>query len=408
MVRFKLAFRNLLRNKRRTILSITNIALALAAILLFSGFCESMYQGLRESMIRSQLGHIQFFSRGFNQYGALSDTSMLLPEALKNRIMTLAGKQPDVEIVTERLETDVLITNGDAQMSTHLVGIDSDKEAILSSAIQVQLGSSLFPEQKQSILLGGALARALNVKVGDTLTILGTAVNQTINAMDVTVSGIVTTGVMERDLRTAYANLAMVQDFMLSKGATRIVVLLNDTNKTDRTAKLLSTGLGVDTDKVEVRTWYQLATYYRQVVGLFNAIFTFVNIILLAVAAFAVSHALSMNVVERTREIGVIRAIGASRGEVIRLFVLEGGILGILGGLSGIVLAWLLAIILNNSGVMMPTPPGNTVTYPMRILLTPQLYFHAFCASVTMSLVCSLLPAMRAGKLVITKALNHA
>ncbi|EBJ7123007.1 ABC transporter permease [Salmonella enterica] len=408
MVRLKLALRNLFRNKRRTLVSVTNLALALAAILLFSGFCESMYQGLRESMIRSQLGHIQLFKQGFNQFGALSDAGMLLPEPLKNRIVAQAQALPDVEIVTSRLETDVLITNGDAQMSSHIVGIDPDKEAVLSSAIQLLQGSNLFPEQQDGVLLGAALAKALKVKVGDSLTLLGTSANQTINAMDVTVIGIVTTGVQERDLRTAYANLSLVENFLLSKGATRVVILLNDTAKTDRVSRQLLHSLQNDDSDFELRTWSELATYYHQVVGLFSAIFTFVNVILLVVAAFAVSHALSMNVVERTREIGVIRAIGASRSEVVGLFVMEGGMLGVAGGVLGVLLAWTLAALLNQSGLMMPTPPGNTVTYPLRILLTPLMCLYAFAASVFTALVCSVLPAARAGKLIIIRALNHA
>lgn len=408
MVRLKLALRNLFRNKRRTLVSVTNLALALTAILLFSGFCESMYQGLRESMIRSQLGHLQIFKQGFNQFGALSDASMLLPEPLKNRILAQVELLEDVEVVTPRLETDVLITNGDAQMSSHIVGIDPDKEAVLSSAIQLQQGSNLFPEQQDGILLGGALARALKVHVGDNLTLLGTAANQTINAMDVTVIGIITTGVQERDLRTVYANLSLVENFLLSKGATRIVVLLNDTEKTEQASRQLANALQDKSLEFEIRTWSELATYYHQVVGLFSAIFTFVNVILLIVAAFAVSHALSMNVVERTREIGVIRAIGASRGEVVGLFVLEGGMLGVVGGVLGVLLASALTMLLNHSGLMMPTPPGNTVTYPLRILLTPAMCLSAFAASVITALVCSVLPAIRAGKLIIIKALNHA
>lgn len=408
MIRCKLALRNLLRNKRRTTVSVSNLALALAAVLLFSGFCESMYQGLRESMIRTQLGHIQIFSKGFNQFGALSDASMLLPETVKKRIMTQAQQQPETVVVAERLETDILIANNDAQMSSHFIGIDPDKEATLSSAIQLQSGANLFPEQRDAILLGGALAKALNIQVGDSLTLLGTASNQTINAMDVTVAGIVTTGVEERDLRTAYANLALVQDFLLTHGATRIVVLLKDTQQTDRVMQQLTSEIKGDAGRIEVRSWSQLATYYHQVVALFSAIFTFVNVILLAVAAFAISHVLSMNVVERTREIGVIRAIGASRREVVALFVMEGGLLGIIGGVAGLLLAWLITLLLNHSGLMMPTPPGNTVTYPLRILLTTHQCLTAFGASVTVSLLCSLLPALRAGRLVITRALNHA
>lgn len=407
MIRLKVALLNLLRNKRRTILSLANLVTALAVVLLFEGFAESMYDGLRESMIHSELGHLQVFARGFNQYGALNDAKLLLSESTKTQVLKQATGLPGVTMVASRLETDALITNGQAQMSVNVVGIDADKEATISSAIRILTGNELFAQQEDGVLLGQALADALGVKVGSTLTLLGTSANQTLNAIDVSVVGTITTGVRERDVRIVFANTALTERFLLSKGATRIVLLLDKTSQTEAIKTELTKRLANLQQPVELRSWSELATYYHQVVGLFSAIFLFTMVILFFVAGLAVSNALSMSVVERTREIGVIRAIGGSRMEVCFLFLLEGGFLGVVGGVLGVSVALILTYLLNHSGLMMPTPPGSTVNYPLRILLNFSMLWRAFVLSIVVAVSSGLLPALRAARLNIVKALGH-
>jgi putative ABC transport system permease protein len=408
VIRLKVALLNLLRNKRRSVFSLANLVIALAVVLLFEGFAESMYDGLRESMIRSQLGHVQIYAKGFNRYGALNDAKILLSESTKAEIVKQAASVPGVILVASRLESDALITDGEAQMAVTVIGIDADKEATISSAIRVLSGTELFSQQEDGVLLGGALADALGVKVGSTLTILGTSANQTLNAIDVSVVGTITTGVRERDARTVFANTALMEKFLLSKGATRIVLLLDETSKTGAVKEELTRKLAMLQQPVELRGWSELAPYYHQVVGLFSAIFLFAKIILLLVAGLAVSNALSMSVVERTREIGVIRAIGGSRIEICSLFLLEGGFLGVAGGLLGVGAGLALTYALNRSGLMMPTPPGSTVNYPLRILVSPSMLYWAFLLGTLVAVLSSVLPALRAARLNIVTALGHA
>jgi putative ABC transport system permease protein len=408
MMTLKLALLNLSRNLRRTGWSVLNLVLTLALILIFEGFAESMFDGLRESMIRSQLGHLQVFAKGYNQYGALTDSNIMFSEetrdVLQHRLEGLSG----VAAVTARLESDLLITDGQSQMSVHAIGIDPDKEAVISSAVRVIAGSELFSSDASGILLGAGLAQALGVKPGDALTLLGTAANQSLNAVDVTVRGIVTTGVAERDLRLMYANIGLMESFLLSRGATRMVISLKETRDTEVVRKLAESALSDLSKGLELRSWSELAPYYHQVVALFSVIFLFVKSILLLMAGLAISNALSMSVIERTREIGVIRAIGGSRREVCTLFMLEGGFIGIVGALLGLPVAWGIAWGLNHSGWMMPTPPGSTVNYPLRILLTSEMFAFGFVMCVTVAFVASILPALRTVRLNIVSALNHA
>jgi putative ABC transport system permease protein len=407
MMTIKIALLNLFRNVRRTGWSVMNLVLTLALILTFEGFAESMFQGLRESMIRSQLGHLQIFARGYNQFGALNDSNIMFSGPTRDQLQSRLEGLPGVAAVAARLESDLLITDGQAHMSVHAVGIEPDKEAVISSAIMVVDGSELFPSDASGILLGAGLAQALGVKVGDSLTLLGTAANQSLNAVDVNVRGIVTTGIAERDLRTIYANIGLMESFLMSRGATRMVVLLEETSETESVRKRAEDALGDLSKGLELRSWSELAPYYHQVVALFSAIFLFVKSILLLMAGLAVSNALSMSVIERTREIGVIRAIGGSRREVCTLFVLEGGFIGVLGALIGLPVAWLVAQGLNHSGWMMPTPPGSTVTYPLRILLTSEMFISGFVVCIAVAFIASILPALRTVSFNIVKALTH-
>jgi len=407
MMHLKMAFLNLFRNKRRTLSSMVSLILALTAVILFEGFAQSMYDGMRESMIRSQLGHIQIYAKGFSQFGALQSGKLLLDEQDKTEVKAIAESLPGVKVVTHRLEADLLIATDTSQMAAKVEGIDPDKESVVSSAIQVLSGSSLFKEHTNGVLLGQELADALGVMEGDTLTLLGSTVHQSMNVMDVEVVGTVTTGVKERDLRTAWVNTELVEQFILSEGASRVVMLLDTTEATDSVLQQLNQRLSDMSDRVEVKTWSELATYYHQVVTLFDFIFLFIKAILFLVAGFSIFYALSLNVVERTNEIGVIRALGGSRTEVCSIFVTEGFVLGLIGALLGLGVSIISADILNQSGWMMPTPPGSTVTYPMGFLIEPKMALQQLGIIVCIALAGSFLPAFRASQLQIARALDY-
>jgi len=402
-----MAFLNMLRNKRRTLSSTVSIILALTTIILFEGFAQSMYDGMRESMIRSQLGHLQIYSKGFSQYGALQSGGLLLSEDEKNEIDTLISDIPGIKMVTHRLESDVLMATDSSQMSVNLIGIDPDKEAVVSSAIQVLSGSSLFKEQTDGILLGQELADALGVEEGDILTLLGSTVHQSMNVIDVEVIGTVTTGVKERDLRTAWVNNELVERFILTKGVTRTVVLLDDTTLTVTVFDAMNKKFAHLSDSIEIKTWEDLASYYHQVVNLFDFIFLFIKVILFIVAGFSIFYTLSLNVIERTNEIGVIRALGGSRSEVYSLFVTEGVLLGTIGATLGLIVSVVCANLLSQSGWMMPTPPGSTVNYPMGFLIEPSMAIQQLCIIILIALVGSFLPAFRACQFQIARALEH-
>ena len=159
---------------------------------------------------------------------------------------------------------------------------------------------------------------------------------------------------------------------------------------------------------LEVRDFTELTPLYGQVIALYGSIFSFISVIMGVVVLFTVVNTMGMSVVERTNEIGTVRAMGIRRRGIRLQFLVEGSLLGAFGATAGVILAALIAYAMNNAGLLW-TPPGSTQPVPLRIHLSGSmaLIVGVWAGLVIVSTVASLLPAMRAAKLPIVEALRH-
>lgn len=403
----KIAFLNVLRNRRRTIITILAIVFGSLSLIVFGGFVESMYEGLRESMIRSQLGHIQIYKKGYSEFGSLEPEKYLLTAETVNEILEIVEQQPEVEIATSRLNFSGLLSNGKISAGVFGMGMDADKESLMNSSVLIVEGEDLFPEDLESALIGVGLAKSMNVKAGDWLTLLSSTADGAVNAVDINVSGIISTGMKEIDDRLVRANLVHIQSLMLTDSLTRVVVLLDDTEKTQQIYDRLSAAFAEQHLDVEIKTWSDLAGYYHKVVSMFNSVFGFIKIIVIVIVILGIANTMMMAVMERTSEIGTIRSLGNTRREILSLFLTEAAYLGILGGIIGIVVGILSANAITSGGFMMPPPPGGTTGFPIRIMVVPALLLESFLLGIAASVVSSFYPAIKASKLKIVEALRY-
>ena len=203
-------------------------------------------------------------------------------------------------------------------------------------------------------------------------------------------------------------NLQHAQELMYTEGVTRLVVLLNDTKHTDEVMALLSEVFQEQGLALELRSWNDLADYYHEVVNLFDGIFFVVQIIVLAIVLLGIVNTMVMAVMERTQEIGTIRAIGGTRGEVMGLFISEAFILGLIGSVLGVIFSILLAQGITAASIMMPTPPGSSQKYPIRIFTEADLLWKNGLFGLLIAVISSIYPAVKASRMVITKALRFA
>jgi putative ABC transport system permease protein len=159
--------------------------------------------------------------------------------------------------------------------------------------------------------------------------------------------------------------------------------------------------------RLDVRDWQDLAQVYRSVRGLYDRIFGFLGAIMLIVVLGAIANTLAMAVVERTREIGALRALGTTPGEVMRLFALEGMALGAAGALAGALIAAGIGAALLALGIQMPPPPGRTGGYPLAVTIAPQAYAAATAAVTLLAALAALCVSRAAAHRPVTEALAH-
>ena len=406
-LQLKLAIRNVFRNRRRTLITLAAMAFGVAAIIVFGGFVHSIYWGVRESTIRSQVGHIQLYRAGYSEKGNLAPYDYLIADypALRAELLKL----PHVKAVTARLGFSGLISTGDTTTSFVGTGVQPESETDLSALAVIVDGKELASRDPRGATLGVGLARAFGVKPGDELTLLTTTRHGSINALALKVRGVWESGEKAYDDRFLRVGLPEVQRLIdLEGGEVQSIVLLLD--RTENTAAVRADIERLIRDRglpLEIRTWEDLALRYHQVRELFGRIFAVLTLIVSIMVVFGITNTMTMAIFERTREIGTIMALGTRARGVVTMFVLEGVALGVLGGVAGLLLGIGLAKAITLLGIQLPPPPGSTRGFAVQIFVVPEVLGQAFRLSLITAALASLYPAWRAARLNVVEALRH-
>jgi putative ABC transport system permease protein len=402
-----LAFRNIFRNRRRTLMTLLMVGGGVTCLLLAGGYFAFMAQGLREDTIRNGLGHLQIFtSEHFRR-----DEVRVLDTGIENwrQVAATVRTAPHVRGVAPRIEFYGMVSNG--QKSSVFMGsaVDPDAERSLGFKPHLTSGQNLSGSQGSDVeaLIGAGLAKSMNVKVGDGLTLFAVTSDGALNGVDVQIAGIVETGIAEMDARYLRITLNSAQRLLQSDRITNLVVGLDQTANTDAAYSELIPRLSGMPQQMTVKKWIDLATYYKQVRNLFNGIFLFMGVIVFFMVLMSSVNTLLMAMFERTREIGTMLAMGTPRAWIILLLMAEATLLGALGAAGGLMVGNLLGVVLNASGLHLPPPPGYTVSVPFRVLHVPGMMASSSILVVVSLALASILPAVRASRLQIVEALAH-
>ena len=402
-----LAFRNIFRNRRRTIMTLLMVGGGVTGLLLVGGFFAYMYNGIREGAINNGLGHLQIFSaEHFTR-----DEVRVLDTGIDNWHQMAATVKSGKHIrgVAPRIEFYGMVSNG-VKSSVYMgSAVDPDAEQRLGFRTNIAAGQNLNSNSRgeTEALIGTGLAKSMNVKVGDGLTLLAMTSDGALNGIDVQIVGIVSSGVKEYDDRYLRITLLSAQRLLQSGRITNLVVGLDATKNTDEVYNELASGLHGQTQKLILKKWIDLATFYNQVHSLFNAIFIFIGIIVFFMVLMSSVNTLLMAMFERTREIGTMLAMGTPRGWIIALFMVEALVLGVLGAMVGLAVGNLLASLINYAGVQLPPPPGSTDPMKFYVFHVPSLMLCSSLLVIVSLALASILPAIRASRLQIAEALAH-
>jgi putative ABC transport system permease protein len=402
-----LAFRNVFRNRRRTLMTLLMVGGGVAGMLLAGGYFAFMTNGLRESTIRNGLGHIQIFTAEHFK----RDEVRVLDTGIDNwrQVAATVQSAEHVRGVAPRIEFYGMVSNG--QKSSVYMGsaVDPDAERSLGFATYLVSGHDLDAKQSADVqaLIGTGLAKSMNVKVGDGLTLLAVTSDGALNGIDVEIAGIVQTGVADLDARYLRIPLGAAQRLLQSDRVTNLVVGLDATANTDRVYDELTPRLSHLPQQMEMRKWIDLATYYKQVRNLFNGIFLFMGVIVFFMVLMSSVNTLLMSMFERTREIGTMLAMGTPHAWIVGLFMAEAALLGLLGAAIGVAGGNLVGVLLNLLNLRLPPPPGYTVGMLFHVLREPAQMAGTSILVIVSLVLASILPAVRASRLRITEALAH-
>jgi putative ABC transport system permease protein len=397
----RFAWLNALRNRRRSLVTVAIAALGTAAILLAGGFALYTYQGLAQAAARTT-GHLIVgtpaqFTRDEDvplQHG-LDDVAALGRQLLAD---------PAVRHVLPRVEFSGLISNGDKSTVMMATGISPDSEfAVKGPFLQLKAGALLTDRSRGEVMLGEALARSLKAGPGASLTLLASTTQGALNALDVTVRGVVATGIPELDKRLVYTDIATAQKLLATERVSTLGVFLRGMDDV-APAKLR---LAAAHPRLQVQDWLDQAGFYKSVKALYNRIFGALGLIIGVIVVFVVTNAMAMAIIERTREIGTLRAMGTLPGQLQRSLALEGLVLGGGGALVGALVALAVSVALLVFPVEMPPPPGRSNGYPLQIALSLPLYAGTLVAMVLLAMAASAWVARRTVHRPIVESLAH-
>jgi putative ABC transport system permease protein len=399
-----LAMRSVLRQGRRTLIAIGAVSFGVIAMILSAGFIEWLMEGMRESTIKSQLGHVQVVRPGYVERGTSDPYGFVIDgeDALRQKIESGSN----VKVVAPRLSFNGLASKGDNTLAFLGQGVSAKAESVLSSSVTITRGRNLSADGMNEMIMGRGLAANLGVQVGDTVVLMTTTAAGNVNAVEAPVVGLFNSVSKEYDDSALRMPLALAQQLVRVNGAQQWLVLLDDTARTD--AKLAELKGVMPAGKFELVPWYQLSDFYNKTKDLFSSQVNVVQFIILMIIVLSISNTLSMSVMERVSEIGTCMALGLTRARIRRIFMSEGVMLGLVGGGLGVVIGCVLALAISAVGIPLPPPPGMEQGFSGEIRLTFGIVAKALAIAVASAFVSSLYPAWRASRMNIVDALRQS
>ncbi len=342
----RLAWRNFWRHRRRTLIVVLSIALCLAMMMMYDGMMVGFNDAIYANAVKILGGNVQIHAEG---YRMKNSSKPLLPLENDQSILDAARSLPDVEVASRRINTGGIVTNRTGAFSVTISGIEPDVEKAVSLvSVNITAGRDLTAADQDMVLIGQGLADAMEAGVGDRITLAGSDIhNQTIQRT-MTIAGIYDVSLPEIEKRTVYMSLDEARYlFGLNGQSTEIVLFLKQLGQENEVIrKLDQTVPGYEIDSWIVNFPEMSATIERK-----NSVMDVFGVIILLIAGIGILNMLLMSVFERTREIGILGALGVKPHQIGWMFVLEGVMMGLVGLVAGIALGLLVNGILSRVGI---------------------------------------------------------
>ena len=397
----KMAFRNLGRNRRRSLLSALAVAMGLALLVLMASFVTGEMQGALKNTIRLETGHLQVRAASYDENKVSLDWKDLVadPASIVAQIQSL----PQVQVASPRLIASGIVTIGDQSRGVQVIGIDPTSSANLPFQQGLVAGQFLQPDDREGVLIGKPLADKLKLSVGDQINLLVNLSDGGVDQQLFTIRGVYSTNTTAYDENTVFLPLAKAQAFTGAQDhASTIFVMLKNRDEAPAVAA------AVQSPGFQVLTWQKMNELIVQLEDFANAYMVILYLIVLGITATVVTNTLVMAVYERTREVGVLAAIGMKGRSIMTEFLLEAALLATGGVIGGLILGSLAVGYFTRYGFYV----GNYGISGMLLgdflypILTVQNLVVLAVITYVITLVASLYPAVMAARMEPVEALH--
>ena len=398
------ALRNLLGHLPRTLLTVGAIAVGLASLIFLWSFSDGLHRNMMGNFQQAIIGSLQIHHDGFFKQPDLSGY-IRNPERVVDALDSSGIKN-----YSRRLESFGLAASDDTTEGVMLIGMDPLNEHKVTQLQQrIGIGRFLQPGDSYSLILGATTANNLGVKLGDEVIIVGYDRYGAMVAEAFSLIGIITSGEMGLDRSMAITSLETLQEMVDMQDKVTTFVLQLPDKQIERAVKELELRLQGET--LEIMPWYTMFPIMKEWITLHNGfLYLFIGVVLFIVVAGEL-NTLLLSMLERTREFGVLMAIGTTRFEVAALLITEAFLIGIVGTLAGLLLGFLIVTITNFTGIDLSILLGSTTRFYVDPLIFPQLNLEHLGVTVLAILLASvaagLYPAWRASLLQPAEVIRH-
>ncbi|MFL7870023.1 MAG: ABC transporter permease [Anaerolineales bacterium] len=398
----KMAFRDLGRNRRRTFFSALAVGGGLALLILMASVVEGEMGGALENAIRLQSGHIQIRAATYDENKSSLKWEDLVPNP--DELAAKIAAFPQVEAATPRLYASGFLSSGTQSAGAKITGIDPLSPASDPYREGIISGQYLSPDDRDAVLIGKPMAKKLNLEAGDNVELSLNTADGTVQDQTFIVKGIYTTNTYGFDSATVFLPLAKAQAMTQTENhASTIFVLLKDTSMTDTVASALSVP-----SNLEVKTWKDLNSLFVEWEDMAQSYIGFLYLIILAISVSVIINTLIMSVYERTREIGILSAIGMRGNRIMMLFLAESFLLAIGGVIMGLIIGVLATMYFNVNGFYIGNMglSGIAITDTIYAKLTTENLINLTIMTFVATILAGLYPAIMASRMQPVEALR--
>ncbi|MDX1414069.1 MAG: FtsX-like permease family protein [Candidatus Promineifilaceae bacterium] len=403
----KMAWRNMWRNWRRTLIATIAIVLGMILLIFMDAIIRGSDQAIYSNAVRLYGGNVQVHAPGFRER---SSNLPLLPLENADVVIANVNNKPNVVNASKRINTGGMVSSREGSYPVNITAIQPQSEASVSLvADNISAGRYLTPDDGNSILIGQEMAELLNVDVGDRITLVGKRKDESMRQRSMTVVGIFNLGLGDAEKGLVYINLPVAQTlYNLRDQETEVAITLEQIGQEGE----LISSLRPDLPNYEIDSFYDLRPEIGEILAQKGAFTTALGFIVLLMASIGILNLMLMAVYERTREMGVLAALGMKGRQLMGLFLLEGMFIGVIGAVLGCVVSWLLVTLTAQVGIDYSMAQG---TGDITALIGNRLYpsipivnivFYGI-AVVIIAALASLIPAWQASHSEPADSLHH-